>query len=166
MSFIGDSTWRTTAIVAMTLMCASIGADAQVQYKTGDVQQGTTSNRCCFNNFRFSGTCEARIGQNESCHDVLSYLNNFNSVGRVYCGNTTVRGGWTVVDCAPGSATFEIETNQDTLNPESAVGAPRARSPQNTQPIGTSSVGTQSQNFVTPISPTDVQAQEAGIINL
>jgi hypothetical protein len=61
-------------------------------------------NRCCFENPRFSGTCEVAPGPEETCSDVLAYLNNPNSVGKNYCGNTKVRGGWTQVPCQ-GAAT-------------------------------------------------------------
>jgi uncharacterized protein (TIGR02246 family) len=35
----------------------------------------------------------------ETCQDVLAYLNNFNSVGKYYCDNTMIRGGWSLSDC-------------------------------------------------------------------
>jgi ketosteroid isomerase-like protein len=35
----------------------------------------------------------------ETCGSILSYLNSFDSVGKYYCDNTTVRGGWTLSDC-------------------------------------------------------------------
>ena len=50
--------------------------------------------RCCLNNFRFAGGCMVVVRGQETCQDVLAYLNNFNSVGRYYCDDTTVRGGW------------------------------------------------------------------------
>jgi uncharacterized protein (TIGR02246 family) len=55
--------------------------------------------RCCFENFRYAGGCMVVVRGEETCEDVLAYLNNFNSVGKYYCGNTTIRGGWTLVDC-------------------------------------------------------------------
>lgn len=54
---------------------------------------------CCFENPRYSGTCRVTPGEDESCGDILAYLNNPNSVGRDYCDNTGVRGGWTTVSC-------------------------------------------------------------------
>lgn len=54
---------------------------------------------CCFENPRYSGTCQVTPGEDETCGDVLAYLNNPNSVGKDYCGNTTIRGGWTQVAC-------------------------------------------------------------------
>jgi len=64
---------------------------------------------CCFENPRFTGTCQVTPGPEESCGDILAYLNNPNSVGKSYCGNTKVRGGWTQVDC-DGSASSPVET--------------------------------------------------------
>ena len=54
---------------------------------------------CCFTNPRFSGVCRVTPGPEESCADILAYLNNQASVGKTYCGNTKVRGGWTQVEC-------------------------------------------------------------------
>lgn len=54
---------------------------------------------CCFENPRFSGTCQVTPGEDESCGDILAYLNNPNSVGKTYCGNTRIRGGWHTVAC-------------------------------------------------------------------
>ena len=38
-------------------------------------------------------------GEDESCGQILDYLNNSMSQGKSYCGNTTVRGGWQSVSC-------------------------------------------------------------------
>ena len=55
--------------------------------------------RCCFNNFRFAGGCMVVVRGDETCQDVLAYLNNFNSVGKYYCDNTVIRGGWSLGPC-------------------------------------------------------------------
>jgi uncharacterized protein (TIGR02246 family) len=55
--------------------------------------------RCCLNNFRFGGGCMVVVRGQETCQDVLAYLNNFNSVGKYYCDNTTIRGGWSLGNC-------------------------------------------------------------------
>lgn len=54
---------------------------------------------CCFTNPRFSGVCQVTPGEDETCSSILAYLNNPNSVGKAYCGGTTVRGGWSQVSC-------------------------------------------------------------------
>ena len=54
---------------------------------------------CCFTNPRYSGICEVTTGPDETCSDVLAYLNNQASVGKTYCGNTKIRGGWAQVEC-------------------------------------------------------------------
>jgi len=54
---------------------------------------------CCFNNYRFAGGCMVIARGSETCGSILGYLNNFNAVGKFYCDNTTVRGGWTLSDC-------------------------------------------------------------------
>jgi len=58
---------------------------------------GTES--CCFTNPRFTGKCTVTPGEDESCSSILAYLNNQESVGKNYCGNTIIRGGWESVDC-------------------------------------------------------------------
>ncbi|MEN8164203.1 MAG: hypothetical protein ABFS37_08745 [Acidobacteriota bacterium] len=54
---------------------------------------------CCFTNPRYSGQCTVKPGADETCADILAYLNRQNSVGKAYCGNTTIRGGWESVTC-------------------------------------------------------------------
>jgi ketosteroid isomerase-like protein len=55
--------------------------------------------QCCLNNFRFAGGCMVIARGQETCQDVLGYLNNFNSVGKYYCDNTMIRGGWSLSAC-------------------------------------------------------------------
>jgi hypothetical protein len=71
----------------------------------GDDTAVSAAGPCCFENPRYSGTCQVTPGEDESCGDVLSYLNNPNSVGKDYCGNTTIRGGWTQVACEDSAGT-------------------------------------------------------------
>ena len=61
-----------------------------------------SSDDCCFTNPRYTGVCQATPGPDETCADILAYLNNQSSVGKTYCGNTKVRGGWAQVDCDEG----------------------------------------------------------------
>src|SRR5262245_13569490 len=57
--------------------------------------------KCCFTNPRHAGTCEVTPAKGETCGSVLAYLNNPNSQGKIYCGNTTIRGDWQIVSCTP-----------------------------------------------------------------
>jgi hypothetical protein len=59
---------------------------------------------CCFTNPRFNGVCQVVPAGDETCASILGYLNNPNSVGKTYCGNTQVRGGWAQIDCTQQSA--------------------------------------------------------------
>ncbi len=54
---------------------------------------------CCFTNSRYAGVCRVTPGPEETCPDILAYLNNQASAGKTYCGNTKIRGGWSQVDC-------------------------------------------------------------------
>ena len=57
--------------------------------------------KCCFTNPGYAGTCEVEPAKDESCGQILDYLNNPLSQGKGYCGNTTTRGGWKSVACDP-----------------------------------------------------------------
>jgi len=70
-----------------------------------DASTAIQQSPCCFENPRYSGTCEVTPGEDESCGSILGYLNNPNSVGKTYCGNTKVRGGWTQVSCEGDAST-------------------------------------------------------------
>ena len=96
------SRWsRPVASVSAALVLAAAAASAQTF--SGQAERGEAG-RCCLSNFRYSGICEVSVGSGESCGDVLSYLNNFQSAGRQYCGNSIIRGGWTLTRCdAPAS---------------------------------------------------------------
>jgi hypothetical protein len=57
--------------------------------------------KCCFTNPGYAGTCEVQPAKDESCGQILGYLNNPMSQGKGYCGNTTLRGGWQSAVCEP-----------------------------------------------------------------
>lgn len=63
---------------------------------------------CCFSNPRFSGQCKVTPGPDEKCSDILAYLNAQNSVGKSYCGNSTVRGGWATATCEEAEASGQV----------------------------------------------------------
>jgi hypothetical protein len=139
-------------------------ATATAQTFSGQVQRGG-SDVCCLTNFRFTGPCEVTAGAGESCSDVLAYLNNFQAAGRQYCGNTIIRGGWTLVRC--GSTAGGVVISPDTINayePSNITGA------TTTAPIGATSLGTVSRTdatFITPIEASKAaSAEEPGLIDL
>jgi hypothetical protein len=84
--------------IALVLVCGTALAADESATST------TLEESCCFENPRFSGTCKVTPGPDESCSSILGYLNNPNSVGKAYCGNTKVRGGWTQVSCEKATA--------------------------------------------------------------
>lgn len=88
---------RSTALIAAVTVVGAIAASA------GPAARGTTEDPdrrlCCVANPRFAGVCAVELGPNETCQDVLAYLNNATSVGKTYCGNTPIRGGWKQVPC-------------------------------------------------------------------
>jgi hypothetical protein len=54
---------------------------------------------CCFSNPAYSGTCQVKPGEGETCASILSYLNTPLASGKSYCSNTDIRGGWQQVSC-------------------------------------------------------------------
>jgi len=104
-----NSSRKLTGIMITALCLMAVVATAGEETTATNVQQTP----CCFENPRYSGTCEATPGEDESCGSILGYLNNPNSVGKDYCGNTTIRGGWTQAECE-GSAAV---TDQCTVDP-------------------------------------------------
>ncbi len=106
---------------------------------------------CCLNNFRFAGGCMVVVRGQETCQDVISYLNNFNSVGKYYCDNTMIRGGWSLSDCGdpatntnpyvtPGNAqqaapAQQIQSRPRVTEPQTAPGAQDATLIQTSAPL-------------------------------
>jgi len=106
---------------------------------------------CCLNNFRFAGGCMVVARGQETCQDVISYLNNFNSVGKYYCDNTMIRGGWSLSDCGdpamntnpyvtPGNAqqaapAQQIQSKPRVTEPQRAPGAQDATLIQTSAPL-------------------------------
>lgn len=102
---------------------------------------------CCFANFRFAGGCMVVPSGSETCQSVLDYLNRFDTVGRSYCGNTTVRGGWTLTQCT------------DSLNAR-----PQAHQPELAQPARPAQRQIQS---IRPVDPqTPIQARDASLMQV
>ena len=58
---------------------------------------------CCFTNPQYTGVCSVDPGEGETCASILAYLNNPQSQGKSYCGNTNVRGGWKQQKCEAAS---------------------------------------------------------------
>ncbi len=102
---------------------------------------------CCFTNFRFAGGCIIIPSGSETCTSILAYLNNFDSVGRSYCDNTTIRGGWSQVEC--GTA---MDNRPQALTPEA---------PQQAPPVQ------QQRRRVQPVDPrTAPRAQDANLMQV
>ncbi len=77
--------------IALGLLAPAVGsaaADAETQ-----------ATPCCFANPRYAGICQVAPGEGETCSSILSYLNDINGTGKTYCGDTTVREGWSQVEC-------------------------------------------------------------------
>ena len=89
---------RATRILHRGLAVAAVVAVLLVA-----VQAATAAEPCCFTNQRYSGVCQVVPGEDETCGEILSYLNTPNSTGKGYCAGTDIRGGWTQVDCKAAS---------------------------------------------------------------
>ena len=124
--------------------------------------------RCCLNNFRFAGGCMVVARGQETCQNVISYLNNFNSVGKYYCDNTMIRGGWSLSDCGnPATNTNPYVTpgNAQQAAPAQQIQSkPQVMEPQN--------IGAQDATLIQTSAPLNVRfaagidsgSQEAGQI--
>lgn len=89
----------------LALVTLAVVAASPVLAETPAAETVIGGDSCCFTNPRFTGTCNVTTGPDETCSDVLAYLNNQASVGKTYCGNTKVRGGWAQVACEGSSST-------------------------------------------------------------
>jgi len=99
---------RTKTVIAMLFYALCVSGTVAAA-DTIETVTATESAPCCFENPRFSGTCQVSPGPDESCGSILGYLNNPNSVGKAYCGNTKVRGGWSTVPCEGAAITVATE---------------------------------------------------------
>ena len=101
---------RTAVALLFCALCLSASVIAAETEEAATIaQQGP----CCFENARYSGTCQVTPGPDETCGDILGYLNNPTSVGKNYCGNTKVRGGWSSVSCEGAALTIAAESCSD-----------------------------------------------------
>jgi uncharacterized protein (TIGR02246 family) len=92
-------------LLLVTAIAVVLVAPAEVQ----------ADENCCLNNYRFAGGCMVVARGSETCESILGYLNSFQSVGKYYCDNTTVRGGWSLSDCGNvGQMTPQTHTPQFT----------------------------------------------------
>jgi hypothetical protein len=91
--------------VLLALAASAPLAPSSVEARPGGAAAVRTENqapqRCCFTNQRFAGTCMVEPEKDETCGQILDYLNNPMSSGKSYCGNSPIRGGWKSVACEP-----------------------------------------------------------------
>lgn len=152
---------RLAAGTLLVLATASLGA---AQSRSGQVERGS-SDVCCLNNFRYTGTCEVTVGSGESCSGVLSYLNNLNSAGRQYCGSTIIRGGWTLVRCGGGAG--GVVTSPGGVRATEPTTAPVTGAMRPVSPTTPDTATGGSATFITPVDATGAaQVSEVGLINL
>lgn len=153
---------RRAAGIGVVLVLAAATATAQTI--SGQVQT-SEGGRCCLTNFRYSGVCEVRVQSGGSCGDALSYLNNFQSAGQAYCGNTIIRGGWTLVRCDSAGGGAFISPDTITSHEPSTLTGTAAMAPIGTVSPGT--VGRSNATFITPIEvSTAAPAAAPGLIDL
>lgn len=88
-----------------TLACAALlavlGGGPSLVARAADPERPP----CCFTNPQYSGVCSVKPAKGETCASILAYLNEPNSQGKSYCGNTTIRGGWQQRTCATPAPT-------------------------------------------------------------
>ena len=79
----------------LALVAAAAGREAAPVFPAAAAE----APRCCYANARYAGVCAVQAGESETCASILAYLNNPQSQGKAYCGNTSIRGGWKQVRC-------------------------------------------------------------------
>ena len=89
--------------VMWLLSCASVVA----------VPALAADEKCCFTNPAYSGVCEVAPAKDETCKSILDYLNTPNSVGKAYCGGTSIRGGWASVACKADESQAHVAHGAD-----------------------------------------------------
>jgi hypothetical protein len=80
------------SIIGLAVMILFSGFIAGEQVQSG-------GKVCCFTNPQYSGVCEITPTKEETCESILKYLNTAGTVGKTYCTNTKIRGGWKLVTC-------------------------------------------------------------------
>lgn len=91
---LSKSGWVVMVLVVVAAL-AALGAAASLSARPAEED----ARFCCVANPRFAGTCKVELAEDETCGDVLAYLNNAATVGKTYCGTTPIRGGWKQVEC-------------------------------------------------------------------
>ena len=110
---------KTTHLVTFAAaMVLTVAATCPVVAETPASETTIGGDTCCFSNPRYSGTCEVTTGPDETCSDVLAYLNNQASVGKTYCGNTKVRGGWAQIACENSASICSSPMGVETITTE------------------------------------------------
>jgi hypothetical protein len=59
---------------------------------------------CCYTNPQYTGACTVQPAKGETCASILAFLNDPRSLGKSYCDNTSIRGGWVRTKCATRKA--------------------------------------------------------------
>ena len=104
---------NTRRVIFAALIGALCVSGLTIAAEPAETETATQQAPCCFENPRYSGTCQVTPGPEETCGDILAYLNNPNSVGKTYCGNTKVRGGGSQVACEGSASTATMTCNEN-----------------------------------------------------
>ena len=98
---------RPYAYLAIGAAAAACLAAAYLASAAASTRAPEPPKPCCFVNESFAGVCRVVPAEGETCEAIEAYLNNPSSSGRTYCDSTTLRGGWTRVDCRTGKPSRE-----------------------------------------------------------
>jgi hypothetical protein len=87
------------------LLAAAVSPSPAERPRTATCQEGVPGDEpsrpapCCYVNPSYAGVCVVQPTKDETCANILAYLNNPESSGRIYCNNTSIRGDWRQVVC-------------------------------------------------------------------
>lgn len=93
---------RARPMILVTALTALGAILASVSRPPASSAEEEEARICCVANPRYAGICAVELAPDETCQDVLDYLNNAASVGKTYCGGTSIRVGWKQVECQDG----------------------------------------------------------------
>ena len=86
-------------LILVLVLAAVLTGVALVSVQAGSGTSTDQTKPCCFANDQYSGICKVFPTGDETCADILGYLNNPMATGKTYCGNTRIRSGWHTVAC-------------------------------------------------------------------
>lgn len=85
--------------LCMIFSFSLFGAEFSFEVPPPEEEKEVTA-ECCFVHPNYQGVCSVVPAEDETCDGILQYLNTPATVGKTYCDNSRIRGGWEQISCA------------------------------------------------------------------